>query len=91
MEKRDVPGAWKTAITILIHKKHSTEDPSNFRPIAFMSCIYKLLMGVLAKRLSRWAIENDILSPEQKSARPTEGLISGMRLAVSHMPLYPPL
>ena len=38
-----------------------------------MSCIYKLLMAILAKRLTRWAIDNEILSPEQKSARPSEG------------------
>ena len=47
-------------------------DPTNFRPIALMSCI-EVLMGVLAKRLTRWLIDNDILSPEQKSARPSEG------------------
>lgn len=73
INQQDVPNEWKNAITVLIHKKNSTEDPSNFRPIALMSCIYKLLTGVLAKRLSRWSIENEILSPEQKSARPTEG------------------
>ena len=38
-----------------------------------MSCIYKLLMGIIAKRLTAWAIANDLLSKEQKSARPGEG------------------
>ena len=38
-----------------------------------MSVIYKLLMGVVAKRLTRWSIEAGILSDEQKSARPSEG------------------
>ena len=72
-EAKDVPAAWKSAATILIHKKGPTNDAANFRPIALMSCVYKLLMGVIAKRLSSWAIENDILSSEQKSARPSEG------------------
>ena len=73
IRQRDVPDIWKTATTILIHKKGPTDDVSNFRPIALMSCIYKLLMGLLARRISKWAIENALLSEEQKSARPTEG------------------
>ena len=38
-----------------------------------MSCVYKLLMGIMAKRITRWAIDTGILSLEQKCARPTEG------------------
>ena len=72
-KRRDVPPAWKSAITVLIYKKGSTEDASNFRPIALMSCLYKLLMGIIAKRLTTWAIDNDLVSKEQKSARPSEG------------------
>ncbi len=30
-------------------------------------------MGVIAKRLTSWAIDNDLVSKEQKSARPSEG------------------
>ena len=64
IEQQNVPDVWKTATTILIHKKGATDD---------VSCIYKLLMGILAKRMSSWAIEHDLLSTEQKSARPSEG------------------
>ena len=71
--EKNVPSSWKSATTILIHKKNSNDDPSNFRPIALMSCIYKLLVGIIAKRLTSWAISNDLLSNEQKSARPSEG------------------
>lgn len=71
--EKDMPDPWKTATTILIHKKGPTEDVSNFRPIALMSCIYKLMMAILARRISKWSIDNDLLSPEQKSARPSEG------------------
>jgi hypothetical protein len=65
---KDVPASWKSATTILIHKKEDTSDASNFRPIALMSCLYKLLMAVLAKCMTSFAIHNDILSNEQKSA-----------------------
>ena len=32
-KKKDIPPTWKKAITILIHKKSSTDNPDNFRPI----------------------------------------------------------
>ena len=70
---KDVPASWKTANTILIHKKDSTSDASNFRPIALMSCLYKLLMAIIAKRMTSFSINNDLLSQQQKSARPSEG------------------
>ena len=73
MTQCDVPESWKSLTTILIHKKGSSDDVSNFRPIALMSCIYKLLMSVIANRLVSFSINNNILSPSQKSARPSEG------------------
>ena len=38
-----------------------------------MSCIYKLLMGIMTRHLTRWSIDTGIHSAEQKSARPTDG------------------
>ena len=73
IQAKDVPAIWKQAVTVLIYKKGDPTDVNNFRPIALMSCIYKLLMGIMARRLTRWSIETGILSAEQKSARPTEG------------------
>ena len=71
--EKNVPSAWKLASTVLIYKKGDDSDVSNFRPISLMSVIYKLFMGILAKRLTRWSIEAGVLSDEQKSARPSEG------------------
>jgi hypothetical protein len=73
MKAKNVPVPWKEALTVLIYKKGDDADVSNFRPIALMSCIYKLFMGVMAKRLTRWSIDAGILSLEQKCARPSEG------------------
>jgi hypothetical protein len=71
--ENDVPAQWKSSRTVLIHKKGDAGDVSNFRPIALMSCIYKLFMSVMAERLVNYSIENKLLSSSQKSARPTEG------------------
>jgi hypothetical protein len=38
-----------------------------------MSCLYKQLMAILAKRMTSFSLDNDLLSNEQKSARPSEG------------------
>ena len=73
LDANDVPSQWKTANTILIHKKGDASQVVNFRPIALMSCIYKLFMSVIANRLVDFAIHNDLLSHCQKSARPPEG------------------
>ena len=72
-EAHNVPIQWKTTTTILIHKKNSTTDASNFRPITLMSCLYKLLMAIIGKFITNFAIQHDLLSPEQKSACPSKG------------------
>ena len=68
-----IPSSWKSATTVLIHKKGDPSDPGNFRPIALQSCLYKLLMAILSDRLTSWAIDSDLISSCQKSARPGEG------------------
>lgn len=73
MDAKKIPTSWKQSTTILIYKKGSSEDPSNFRPIALMSCIYKLFTSILASRVSNAAILQGLVLPEQKSAKPAEG------------------
>jgi hypothetical protein len=73
LEENKVPLSWKQSTTILIYKKGSSDDPSNFRPIALMSCIYKLFTSILSSRVSHFAIDSDLISAEQKSAKPSEG------------------
>lgn len=53
-------------------QKGLTSDISNFRPIALMSCVYKLLMAIFGRHITQWAIANNILSDEQISGPPTE-------------------
>ena len=56
--------------TILIYKKGLSDEPSNFRPIALLSCIYKQFTSILSSHISNFAIKKDLISPEQKSAKP---------------------
>ena len=73
ISEKKIPAIWKHSSIILIYKKGNSEDVANFRPIALMSCIYKLFTSLLASRLSSFAIDQKLLSDTQKSARPSEG------------------
>jgi hypothetical protein len=73
LEEKKIPLSWKQSTTILIYKKGSSDVPSNFRPIALMSCIYNLFTSILSSRISKFAIKEELISTEQKSAKPSEG------------------
>ena len=73
LKENKIPATWKQSTTILIYKKGPADDPSNFRPIALMSCIYKLFTSILSSRVSSFAITNGLISSHQKSAKPSEG------------------
>ena len=61
------PNGWKKSILIVIHKKGSTLDCKNYRTIALMSHLGKVLMTILLERLKP-QIE-DYMSDEQAGFR----------------------
>ncbi|XP_050420253.1 uncharacterized protein LOC126833140 [Adelges cooleyi] len=73
LKHRRVPGQWKSATTVLIHKKGDVGELGNWRPIALSRTIYKLYAGCLAKRLTAWLMENHAISPGQKGFLPADG------------------
>ena len=42
-----IPDAWKKAVTVLIHKKDTTDKPDNFRPITLQSIPLKVFMSAM--------------------------------------------
>ena len=72
-EERKIPNLWKSAHTVLIYKKGDNNDPSNFRPIALQSCMYKLFVANLSDKISKWANSNNLLLDYQKGFRQGEG------------------
>ena len=56
----NIPANWTTAATIFLHKKGSTADPSNFRPICLGSCLGKLFTSTLQRQVNghmeRWRL-----------------------------------
>ncbi|MGR0260158.1 reverse transcriptase domain-containing protein [Klebsiella pneumoniae] len=54
-----------------MHKKGSTTECGNYRPISLLSVVYKIYTSILEKRLRRMVEEQ--LEPEQAGFRPGEG------------------
>lgn len=59
------PRCWKNSITMMIHKDGEKTDPANYRPIALISCAYKVLSTIMNKRLIEWTTRNKIIDPNQ--------------------------
>ena len=64
-----VPPDWKVGDVVLALKKPPQTDVSNYRPITLISCVFKLLTKILAKRLSAAVDKEDIVGPEQNGFR----------------------
>ena len=46
-----VPDTWKKSVLVTIHKKGSTQECKNYRTIALISQVGKVLMMILNRRL----------------------------------------
>ena len=75
LRRRRVPASWKDSRTCLIYKAGNKEDLSNWRPLSLGNTLGKLYSGILADRVSRWAIEGGRLSPEQKGFTSHDGCL----------------
>ena len=58
-----------TGKVILIPKNLDTEEPKNWRPIACLPSMYKLLTSILADQLYNHCAANNIMAPEQRGCR----------------------
>ena len=72
---RRVPDQWWTSRVTLICKNPDGDlgEVSNWRPISVCCTLYKIYAAMLARRRQTWALERDVISPEQKGFMPAEG------------------
>ena len=56
-----IPEVWKKAVTILIHKKDSPDDPQNFRPITLQSVPLKIFMSALRNTMYEFLLKNGFI------------------------------
>ena len=62
-----VPRAWKEALVVPVYKGGCKSFPSNYRPIALLSIVSKVMEKIVLKRLT--AFIDPILSPKQSGFR----------------------
>ena len=55
---KTIPDTWKKAVTILIHKKDTTDDPSHFRPITLQRTALKVMTSFMRKRIFEFLSQN---------------------------------
>ena len=63
------PTKWQEAITKLLHKKGSTIDISNYRPITLLQSLFKIWERILNTRLTNLLEMTDGISPLQTGSR----------------------
>lgn len=70
LDNRDVPKWMVKGRTVLIQKDRAKGTvASNYRPIACLPLMWKLLTGTLAEKLYQHLLVNDLLPDEQKGCR----------------------
>ena len=60
-KKKVIPPTWKRAITILIRKKDSTDNPGNFRPITLETVTLKILTSVMCNKVCQFLTSNNYI------------------------------
>lgn len=62
----------------MLHKKGDCKQPENYRSIALLSNVLKLLTQMITKRLVCWCESNDIISESQSGFRPGRGCVDNI-------------
>ena len=65
-----LPPYWLCAKICLLYRKGDPFSPSNYRPIALLNCIYKILATFACKHLCAHAFAHNILSEIQHGGLP---------------------
>ena len=71
--KEDVPKKWAQIEMILVHKKGDKMEPSNYRNIALLNTITKIVTQILGNRLTNWSEANHVLIEAQSGFRRGRG------------------
>ena len=72
---------WNISVIFPLHKKDSKLDPDNYRAISLLSCFDKFFLVILNQRITKFAIEQNILSKGQL------GFLPGNKTSDAHLNL----
>ena len=77
--KKIITPTWKRAITILIHKKDSTDNPGNFRPIILEIVTLKILTSALRNKVCQFLTSNNYIETNIQT-----GFVNGISGTFKH-------
>ena len=66
----EVPQQWRYAIIMVLHKKKDRTEFGNYRGISLVAHAGKILLKVIARRISEYCERVGILPEEQSGSRP---------------------
>ena len=72
------PSAWKTAKIVPLHKKNDRLDPKNYRPVALLSIISKVLERVIFQQIIDYMEGNQLLHPSHHGFRSGRGTATAL-------------
>ena len=78
LQEKVVPTAWKRSHITPVHKGGASDDPSNYRPIAVVPVVAKVLEKIVSTQLSMYLERNNLLHPHQgayRSGKSTEDIL----------------
>jgi hypothetical protein len=64
-----VPVDWRTALVTPVFKKGERYRPENYRPISLTCVVCKLLEHIVVSNITGYAVDNNILCPQQHGFR----------------------
>ena len=76
------PKTWKNAFTILIHKKGSNNNPSNFRPITLQPVLAKIYSSLIRNRIYQFLYSNNYIESKIQ-----KGFWKGLSGTIEHTEL----
>lgn len=71
-----IPDKWNEVQIVNLFKGGDPESTNNYRGISLISCAFKVLMAVMANRISYECLERDIIVPEQGGFRKREEAVA---------------
>jgi hypothetical protein len=78
IEEGTLPGDWKSATIIPLHKKGDRTLPSNYRPISLTSQVVKTFERLISKQLMAFLEDNKLLSEKQHGFRSGRSCLSNL-------------
>ena len=80
-----MPEQWKDAIIMVIHKKKDRTECGNYKGILLVAHAGKILLKIIARRLSEYCERVGILPEEQSGFRPSRST-TDMVFVISRLP-----